>query len=128
MKVPIIQGVFKNMCNLITAINTSAQSGGQHDSNSRADIAALCAIVATNNVKEHRVRQNIVHKTIKQYLAQSRPCSKELFRAMAPYATGELPSELSLDILDEDYKMAKVDAREYKQAASSTATTVSLKQ
>nr|QRW41732.1 MAG: nucleoprotein [Miglotas virus]QRW41734.1 MAG: nucleoprotein [Miglotas virus]QRW41736.1 MAG: nucleoprotein [Miglotas virus]QRW41738.1 MAG: nucleoprotein [Miglotas virus]QRW41740.1 MAG: nucleoprotein [Miglotas virus] len=124
--VDLIKATFKAKCNLVMAINASAQSGGQHDRNARADIAALCALVATGNVKERRVRESIVHKTVKQFIASKRPLDKALFKAMAPYATGGLPHDFCLEVLDTEYKEARITHMEITRAAALSRTIVDL--
>lgn len=74
-------------------INASAQSEGYHLAAARADMDAVCVIVAATNVKSPAQRKAIVQKTIKQFLTAGRLGTKETFATFAKYATEGIPAE-----------------------------------
>lgn len=84
---------------MVNIINTSAQLGGHYLPNSRAHVAACVAIVATRNVKEDKIREGIIGKTLKQYLNVKKQFDENKFNMYARYAHGGVPSHLSPDKL-----------------------------
>lgn len=103
-----IRRAFATPADLIDAINKSAQNGGQFLPGSRADIAAVCAIVGTEQITKDAERKNIVQRTTKQFLNQERPSSKALFSAICKFATSGLPSAWTYEQLHMDYERIKI--------------------
>nr|WCJ14327.1 MAG: nucleocapsid [Aedes japonicus bunyavirus 2] len=117
----VIKKEFVKKCALIDAINKSAQNGGQFLPGSRADIAAACVVVGTSGVKKPEERKMIVQRTIKQFLNQKRPARKDIFNAVAAYATGGVPEEWSFDAVTTEYANIRVNAMALRRAADQTA-------
>lgn len=116
MKNETIKAAFPLKCKLIDAINKSAQNGGQFLHGSRADIAAACVIVGTNGVKKSEERHVIVQRTVKQFLGQQRPGTKEVFLAVVPFATGGVPEEWTYETLIAEYENIKVNNMALRRA------------
>lgn len=113
----VIKRVFVRKCALIDAINKSAQNGGQFLPGARADIAAACVVVGTVGVKKPEERKMIVQRTVKQFLNQKRPADKEVFAAVASYATGGVPEEWSFDAITAEYDNIRMNAMALRRAA-----------
>lgn len=70
---PAIKALYKTEHELAVAINSSAQSGGQHLPHSKADIAAVCAYIATSGLTDRKLAESITNKTVRQYTSTGRP-------------------------------------------------------
>lgn len=99
MATQVLFDAFKEKSVLIDAINKSAQNGGQFLDGSRADVAAVCVLIGTMNVKKPEERRSIVQRTLKQYLAQKRPADKAVFEVLITFGTGGLPQEWTFESL-----------------------------
>nr|QXV86665.1 MAG: nucleocapsid protein [Tibet bird virus 1] len=83
----------------INIINASCQSGGHFLKNSRMHCAVVAAIVATRNVKDPKMQNSIIGKTIKQYLSMKKKWDSPKFEVYATFANGGVPTNLSPDNL-----------------------------
>lgn len=108
MKVDVIKKTFVTGDNLIDAINKSSQNGGQFLPNSRADVAAICAVVGTAGITKEAERKNICQRTVKQYLNQMRPSNKDVFTALCRFATGGIPPEWTYEQIHADFDRIRV--------------------
>lgn len=99
MEEPSIRAAMVNKATLIDCINKSAQNGGQFLEGSRADVAAVCVLVGTQNVKKTEERKSIVQRTMKQFIAQRRPHNRDVFAALVKYGTGGLPEDWTFEAL-----------------------------
>nr|QHA33851.1 nucleocapsid protein [Culex phasma-like virus] len=118
MQDPVIAAAFGAKCKLVDAINKSAQNGGQFLEGSRADVAAVCVLIGTANVKKQEERKSIVQRTMKQYFAQKREGSKDVFKAMLPFGTGGLPEEWTFDVLSDIQETSRRQSQALRLAAS----------
>ncbi|QGA87320.1 nucleocapsid protein, partial [Flen virus] len=71
-----IKAAMPSQAQIVRAINSSAQSGGQHLHWSRADIAAVCAYVATSGMTDRKLAGTITQKTVRQYTTAGKPWSR----------------------------------------------------
>lgn len=92
---------------IITAIIQSCQSGGQHLPNAKCHIALVASICATNNMKDKKLRDTIISKTYKQYIASGKELDIEKFKIYSRYATGGVPAEYMPERLINLYEAAK---------------------
>lgn len=106
---PEVKRVFKTESALVSAINTSAQSGGQHLTHGRADIAAVCCYVATEGLSDRKLAKAITQKTVRQFIAAGRPWSKAVLEKFAEEATGGIPADLSFDALSREIPRIHAD-------------------
>nr|UDL14022.1 MAG: hypothetical protein [Hubei diptera virus 6] len=93
---------------VVSAIIQSCQSGGQHLTHSKCHIALVAAICATKNMKDKKLRDTIISKTYKQYVAANKQINKDLFVVYAKYATGGVPAEYAPERLIELYELSQV--------------------
>lgn len=112
-----------NMAQLICAIMQSCQSGGHHLKYSKCHIAIVASICATKNMKDKRLRDTIISKTYKQYVASGKDMDREKFIIYAKYATGGVPVEYMPEKLIELYDSAQLTG--LKAAKEAAATVVS---
>lgn len=117
MQDPTIFAAFGTKCKLVDAINKSAQNGGQFLEGSRADVAAVCVLIGTTNVKKQEERKSIVQRTMKQFFAQKREGSKDVFKAMLPFGTGGLPEEWTFDVLSDIQETSRRQSQALRLAA-----------
>lgn len=110
MQVKEIADTFVTGDKLIDAINKSSQNGGQFLPNSRADIAAICAVVGTAGITKEAERKNICQRTVKQYLNQDRASSKGVFTALCKFATGGIPAAWTYEQIHADYERIRLTA------------------
>lgn len=97
---------------VMMALNASCQPGGCHLSPSMTEIALVAGYAATSGPKcDEKLRDSIMRKTTKQYMAKGKGFNIELFRRMIPYATGGLPAELSVQKLLAVYNEEKMRIR-----------------
>lgn len=115
---PVIKEAFKDKHNLIDCINKSAQNGGQFLNGSRTDVAAVCVLIGTMNVKKQEERKSIVQRTMKQFFAQKRPISKKVFEAMLPFGTGGLPEEWTFEVISDIHETSKRISQAAREAAA----------
>lgn len=115
---PAIKSIYKTEAELSVAINSSAQSGGQHLPESRADIAGVCAYVATSGLTDKKLAESITNKTVRQYISSGRPGDHVTMMAFAKYATGGVPTDLSYDKLSRDIPAAKLTYANARAMAS----------
>lgn len=80
-------------------MNASSQSGGHYLRDSRMHIAIVAAIVATRGVKDKKMKNAIIGKTIKQYLNVRKEFRPRYFEVYAEFGHGGVPSNLSPDNL-----------------------------
>ncbi|QHA33846.1 nucleocapsid protein [Coredo virus] len=118
MEDEVISSHFGDTWELMDCINKSAQNGGQFLVGSRADVAAVCALVGTQSITKEEERRKICHRTVKQFLNHERPADKELFKAIARYATGGIPDEWTFDVLVNDLKDVKMTMDMERKAAA----------
>lgn len=111
-----IKRVFVAKCDLINAINKSAQNGGQFLVGSRADIAAVCVVVGTSAIKKPDERKSICQRTVKQFLSHQREAEKDVFQAVCKYATGGVPEEWSYDTITSEYNGIRLNALAIRRA------------
>lgn len=107
---------------VIRDINSSCQSGGHHIENGKLHIALCSSIVATKGIKDERMRDSIISKTIKQYYQVKKPLDDALFTVYAGFATGGIPGSLSIKALIAQYDTAQTLAA--KQMAKASAQTM----
>lgn len=115
---PAIKAIYKTEAELSVAINSSAQSGGQHLSESRADIAGVCAFVATSALTDRKLAESITNKTVRQYISSGRPGDHATMMAFAKYATGGVPADLAYDKISRDIPAAKLSYANARAMAS----------
>lgn len=115
---PTVAAAFGTKCKLIDSINKSAQNGGQFLEGSRADVAAVCVLIGTANVKKQEERKSIVQRTMKQFFAQRRQASKEVFQALLKYGTGGLPEDWTFDVLSEIQETTRRTTQAMRAAAA----------
>jgi hypothetical protein len=108
------------IADVIVAINTSCQSGGQHLLESKGHIAAVAAIIATRNVKDIGARNSIINKTVKQFITAKKEFSPALFNTYAQFANGGVPSEYSAEILITRLNDAQISFRTAKRSSDET--------
>ncbi|QMP82274.1 nucleocapsid protein [Coleopteran phasma-related virus OKIAV235] len=110
---------------LIKDLNSGCQSGGQHLPNGYLHIALCSAIVATKGLKDDRMRDGIISKTMKQYYQVKKPLDDAKYTITAGYATGGIPGSLSIKGLIAQYDTAQTLAAKQlaKASAQSTLTT-----
>lgn len=118
MQNPTISRVFGTKCKLIDAVNKSAQNGGQFLDGSRADVAAVCVLIGTANVKKQEERKSIVQRTMKQFFAQKREASKDVFQALLKYGTGGLPEDWTFDVLSDIQETVRRTTQAMRAAAA----------
>lgn len=118
MQDPVISAAFGSKCKLVDSINKSAQNGGQFLEGSRADVAAVCVLIGTANVKKQEERKSIVQRTMKQFFTMKREGSKDVFKAMLPFGTGGLPEEWTFEVLSEIQETSRRQSQALKLAAS----------
>lgn len=99
---------------VVSIINASCQSGGHYLKDSRLHCAAVGAIVATRGVKDKRMRDAIIGKTVKQYLNVKKPMNVTFFNVYAEFGHGGMPSDLSPDnlikLFDDIQKVTPIQA------------------
>lgn len=115
---PVISAAFGSKCKLVDSINKSAQNGGQFLEGSRADVAAVCVLIGTANVKKQEERKSIVQRTMKQFFTMKREGSKDVFKAMLPFGTGGLPEEWTFEVLSDIQETSRRQSQALKLAAS----------
>lgn len=111
------------------SINSSCQPGGQYLPDSAGHIAAVCSIVATKGLKDEKIKNSIITKTVKQYINKGKPIDSEKFMVFAAYALGGLPigqDAITLEKMLESSQVAKINARQAIAASKSTAHTSSV--
>lgn len=87
---------------VVKVLNESCQSAGHYLDNSDVTVAAIAAIVATTRLRSKGKADEanqIVTKIVKQYLSRGKDFSETTFAALAQYATGGVPAELSAKTL-----------------------------
>lgn len=84
---------------VVQIINASCQSGGHYLRDSRLHCAAVASIVATRSIKDKRLKDAIIGKTIKQYLNMKKEFNARFYEAYAEFGHGGVPSNLSPDNL-----------------------------
>lgn len=98
----------------VKVINASCQSGGHYLADSRLHTAAVAAIVATRAIKDKKMKDAIIGKTIKQYLSVKKVFEPRLFEIYAEFGHGGVPSTLSPDnlvkLFDEIQKITPIQA------------------
>lgn len=104
-------------------INSSCQSGGQHLPWSRMHCAAVAAINATRNMTDRKLRDSIISKVIKQYIAAKKQWEDNKYEYYSKFAHGGIPSHLSPTILIDAFEASqKAIVRALKQQHSSVTT------
>lgn len=117
--------VYKIVC----VINASCQSGGHYLDDSRLHCAAVASIVATRNVKDPKMKDAIVGKTIKQYLNVKKEFKTTFYEAYAEFGHGGVPSVLSpnnlIKLFEDIQKITPMQAaRAAKQTENKTQVVV----
>lgn len=94
--------------NALVMINESCQSGGQYLHNSDITVAAVAVTVATKNVKDKKIKNGIISKTIKEYINVKKAAfDKPKFVALFKYAFGGLPADLEPDEFTQEVEEIK---------------------
>lgn len=73
---------------VIIQINNSCQSGGHHLTTSDADFALAACCAATKNLRDEKLRNDILRKTAKQYNVVQKIVDRERFAKICAFATG----------------------------------------
>ncbi|AXV43871.1 nucleocapsid protein [Yongsan bunyavirus 1] len=105
---PVIAGLYKTKHELVVAINSSAQSGGQHLPYSRSDIAAVCTHSATQGMTDKKAAKAICTKTVRQFVNGKRPHDIGVVSAFGAFATGGVPTYLSYEAVDAELNLARL--------------------
>nr|QMP82411.1 nucleocapsid protein [Coleopteran phasma-related virus OKIAV243] len=99
---------------VLNTINASCQSGGFNLPCSNAAVAAVAAIVATRNVKDERMKNGIIGKTLKQYLMHKKTWNDRVFETYAKFGHGGVPANLApenlIRLFDDIHKVSPVIA------------------
>lgn len=126
--VKISQATGKTLKQTISIINSSAQSGGFYLSRSEAAVAAVCAVVATQNA-DSKIASTIITKTVKQYIHNHKQLVLSDYDTYCQFATGGVPTGMSAKDLQERLKMRQeaftaAAMREYKKTELSTKSSI----
>lgn len=84
---------------VVQRINVSCQSGGHYLEDSRMHVAAVATIVSTRGVKDKKMKDSIIGKTLKQYWNGKKVWYPNYFEAYAEFGHGGVPSNISPDNL-----------------------------
>jgi len=110
----IAQALGATSTRIVQVINASSQSGGHYLKDSKLHIAIVAAIVATRGVKDKKMKDSIIGKTIKQYLNAKKEFKMRHFEVYAEFGHVGVPSNLSPDNLlkmfDDIQKMTPIQA------------------
>lgn len=82
---------------VISNINCSAQAGGHQLPHSSAAVAMLCALHAVSGMKNKTDAKNAFNRVVKQYVSAGKKFNENEFKSFAPYASGGVPVEMTLD-------------------------------
>lgn len=109
----IAQALGATSTSIVQVINASSQSGGHYLKDRKLHIAIVATIVATRGVKDKKMKDAIIGKTIKQYLNAKKEFKMRHFEVYAEFGHG-VPSNLSPDNLlkmfDDIQKMTPIQA------------------
>lgn len=92
---------------LICCINASCQNGGQYLQQSQFHCAIPCVIVGTRNMTNTNARQQLVNKTVKQYLNAKKVPDMRKFQIYSKYATGGIPVAFQYQSLMKNFNMIR---------------------
>lgn len=88
----------------LVTLSQSCQSGGHYLEESNCAVAVVAAVCATRNMTESKVRDQIITKTYKQYVAAGKPFDANMYENLCKYATGGVPAEHSAKRLVDRYE------------------------
>lgn len=88
----------------LVTLSQSCQSGGHYLRDSVCAVAVVAAVCATRNMTDSKVRDQIITKTYKQYVAAGKPFDAELYESLCKFATGGVPAEHSAKRLVDRYE------------------------
>lgn len=121
--IPLIaEGVRTTAHKVVCVMNASCQGGGQYLRDSRLHCAAVSSIVATRGIKDKKMRDAILGKTVKQYLNAKKELNPRYYEVYAEFGHGGVPSNLSPDnlikLFDDIQKITPIQAaRNARQTA-----------
>lgn len=88
----------------LVTLSQSCQSGGHYLRESVCAVAVVAAVCATRNMTDSKVRDQIITKTYKQYVASGKPFDAGLYESLCKFATGGVPAEHSAKRLIDRYE------------------------
>lgn len=88
----------------LVTLSQSCQSGGHYLRDSVCAVAVVAAVCATRNMTDSKVRDQIITKTYKQYVASGKPFDAGLYESLCKFATGGVPAEHSAKRLIDRYE------------------------
>lgn len=91
----------KSQIEVLCTINSSCQAGGQYLHESRTEVAAVAAIVATRGIKDQNTKVSIINKTIRQFMAVKKHHEFDpiMFGIYAEHANGGVPQGCDAETL-----------------------------
>nr|WQM60716.1 MAG: putative nucleocapsid [Phasmaviridae sp. 1] len=111
---------------IVDVINSSCTPGGQYLPNSRSHVAAVSAVVATQNIKDPGVRNQIIAKTVRQYINAGKIFDMPSYVIYAKYATSGVPQGLDpislLDKFRDVQQMSKLKAAAFAKTSLTDAS------
>lgn len=111
----------------LVTLSQSCQSGGHYLRESVCAVAVVAAVCATRNMTDAKVRDQIITKTYKQYVASGKQFDASLYENLCKFATGGVPAEHSAKRLIDRYEAVQKSIPAYqilRAAQSSGITTV----
>lgn len=98
----------------LVTLSQSCQSGGHYLNDSVCAVAVVAAVCATRNMTDAKVRDQIITKTYKQYVASGKPFDAALYESLCKYATGGVPAEHSARRLVDRYEAVQRSIPSYQ--------------
>lgn len=100
--------------NTLVTLSQSCQSGGHYLEESNCAVAVVAAVCATRNMTDSKVRDQIITKTYKQYVAAGKPFDATMYENLCKFATGGVPAEHSAKRLVDRYETVQRNIPAYQ--------------